>query len=184
MVTTVFALPEPQRETSVIQLQSTIPERVRYDVPNIFSLVRDFLQGFWLYSTTTPILSSSKVGSESIVIAIEVLIDWLARQVHVRSPDAIREYLSKFPDIMDVIPQAIGAARKYFPGAQIVIDVYQDPEIDDQYLILYIRLRHYDDSFMERLENAEAEFLNQLVGKSGWIQLTTDYREPEGKDAL
>jgi len=118
------------------------------------------------------------------MIAIEVLIDWLARQVHVRSPDAIREYLSKFPDIMDVIPQAIGAARKYFPGAQIVIDVYQDPEIDDQYLILYIRLRHYDDSFMERLENAEAEFLNQLVGKSGWIQLTTDYREPEGKDAL
>jgi hypothetical protein len=64
------------------------------------------------------------------------------------------------------------------------MDVYQDPEIDDNYLVLYIRLKHYDDSVIERLEEAEAEFLNQLVSKRGWIQLTTDFREPEEEDAL
>ena len=110
--------------------------------------------------------------------AMEALLDWLAQQVHVPSPHAIREYLSKFPDIMDVIPQAIDAAKRHFPEAQIVADVYQDPEIDDQYLVLYVRLEHYVDSFMERLENAEAEFLNQLAGKSGWIQLIADYHKP------
>jgi hypothetical protein len=47
-----------------------------------------------------------------------------------------------------------------------------------------IRPKHYDDSVIERLEEAEAEFLNQLVSKRGWIQLTTDFREPEEEDAL
>ena len=109
---------------------------------------------------------------------METLLDWLAQQVHVRSPHAIRDYLSKYPDIIDVVPQAIGAAKRHFPEAQIVADVYQDPQINDQYLVLYVRLKNYDDSFIERLENAEADFLNQLAGKSGWIQLTTDYRKP------
>jgi hypothetical protein len=49
---------------------------------------------------------------------------------------------------------------------------------------VYIRLKHYDDSVIERLEEAEAEFLNQLVSKRGWIQLTTDFREPEEEDTL
>jgi len=49
---------------------------------------------------------------------------------------------------------------------------------------LYIRLKHYDDSVIERLEKAETKFLNHLVNKRGWIQLTTDFRESEGDHAL
>jgi hypothetical protein len=92
--------------------------------------------------------------------------------------DRIREYLLQFTELLDVIPKAVDAAKKHFPEAKLVMDVYQDPEIADCYLVLYIRLKHYDDSVIERLEKAEAEFLNQLVNKRGWIQLTTDFQEP------
>jgi len=108
----------------------------------------------------------------------------LARKVRIENPNLIREYLSQFTGLLDVIPKAVNAAKKHFPEAQLVIDVYQDPEIADCYLVLYIRLKHYDDSVIERLEKAEAKFLNLLVNKRGWIQLTTDFRESEGDHAL
>jgi hypothetical protein len=123
-------------------------------------------------------------GAQSVLSDIEKLMGWLARKVWVENPNSLREYLLQFTELLDVIPKAVDAAKKHFPEAQLVMDVYQDPEIADCYLVLYIRLKHYDDSVIERLEKAEAEFLNQLVNKRGWIQLTTDFREPEGEGAL
>jgi hypothetical protein len=105
-------------------------------------------------------------------------IERLAPGVRLADPDGIREYLSQYPELVEVVPLAVDAARRHFPEAQLVLDVYKDPEIDDRYLVLYFRLRSYTD-FVDRLEEAQAEFLPHLRGKRGWIQLTTDFREPE-----
>jgi len=181
MLTTVF-LPEPHLKTSVTGSQWTRAED-KPEFPDILILSRDLVQNFWpsLVDVAFPALQR---GSKSVVIDIEELGEWLARKVRIENPNIIREYLSQFTGLLDVIPEAVNAAKKHFPEAQLVIDVYQDPEIADCYLVLYIRLKHYDDSVMERLEKAEAEFLSHLVSKRGWIQLTTDFREPEGDDAL
>jgi hypothetical protein len=181
MLTTVF-LPGPHLKTSVTGSQWTRAEN-KPEPPDILILPRDLVQSFWpsLVGVAFPALQR---GSESVVIGIEELMMYLARKVRIENPNLIREYLSQFIGLLDVIPKAVNAAKKHFPEAQLVIDVYQDPEIADCYLVLYIRLKHYDDSVMERLEKAEAEFLSHLVSKRGWIQLTTDFREPEGDDAL
>ncbi len=174
--------PKLHSETSVAGLRWT-GAKDKPESPNISTPLRDLLRSFWLSlgGVASPALQR---GSGSIVIDVEGLIEWLARKVRLENPYSIREYLLRFTELLDVIPKAVDAAKKHFPEAQLVMDVYQDPEIDDNYLVLYIRLKHYDDSFIERLEEAEAEFLNQLVSKRGWIQLTTDFREPEGEDAL
>ena len=181
MLTTVF-LPGPHLKTSVTGSQWTRAED-KPEPPDILILPRDLVQSFWpsLVGVAFPALQR---GSESVVIGIEELMMYLARKVRIENPNLIREYLSQFIGLLDVIPKAVNAAKKHFPEAQLVIDVYQDPEIADCYLVLYIRLKHYDDSVIERLEKAEAEFLSHLVSKRGWIQLTTDFREPEGDDAL
>ena len=181
MLTTVF-LPGPHLKTSVTGPQWTRAED-KPEFPDISTLPRDLLQSFWpsLVGLAFP---APQRGSESVVIRIEELMMYLARKVRIENPNLIREYLSQFTGLLDVIPKAVNAAKKHFPEAQLVIDVYRDPEIADCYLVLYIRLKHYDDSVMERLEKAEAEFLSYLVSKRGWIQLTTDFREPEGDDAL
>jgi hypothetical protein len=174
--------PKLHSETSVAGLRWT-GAKDKPESPNISTPLRDLLRSFWLSlgGVASPALQR---GSGSIVIDVEGLIEWLARKVRLENPHSIREYLLRFTELLDVIPKAVDAAKKHFPEAQLVMDVYRDPEIDDNYLVLYIRLKHYDDSFIERLEEAEAEFLNQLVSKRGWIQLTTDFREPEGEDAL
>lgn len=109
---------------------------------------------------------------------IDAFLARIANSARIARESRIREYLSLFPDIADVASYAVEAARRRFPHAQLVLDVYQDPEIDDEYLVLYVRMPHYDDSVMERIAAAEAEYLDMLADKSGWIQLTTDFRTP------
>ncbi len=118
---------------------------------------------------------TQQVQLEPITFRVEGLMAWLARQVQLEDPDSIREYLLQFTDLLDLIPRAVWVVRKHFPEAHVVMTVYQDPEIEDRYLVLYIRLRQYDDSFLDRLEKAERDFLPLLTNKRGWIQLSTDF---------
>jgi hypothetical protein len=103
------------------------------------------------------------------------IIDELSSKAKINEPQHIRRYLSRFTDLIDLLPIAVSIAQKHFPESSIVLDVYVDPEIDDSYIVLYIRLSRYDDTFIERLAAAESEILPLLVNKKGWIQLTTDF---------
>jgi hypothetical protein len=124
---------------------------------------------------------TQQVQLEPTRFSIDDLMVWLAQQVQLEDPESIREYLLQFNDLLDLIPHAVRVVRKHFPEARMVMTVYQDPEIEDRYLVLYIRLRQYDDSFLDRLEKAERDFLPLLTNKRGWIQLSTDF-ERIGED--
>ena len=106
---------------------------------------------------------------------IDKIINELDNQVEISDPQHIRHYLSRFIDLIDLLPIAVSIVRKHFPEAKIVLDLYVDPEIKDSYPVLYIRLSEYDESFIERLNAAESELLPLLVNKKGWIQLSTDF---------
>jgi hypothetical protein len=126
---------------------------------------------------------------------VDELMERLAQEpkVRVKNPKLVRRYLYKFNDMIDVVPKAVNAAKRHFPKAQLVLDLYEDPEIEDRYLVLYVRLWSYDESVMERvreartelksfidrLEETEKEFLHHLVERRGWLQLTTDFQKPE-----
>ena len=105
----------------------------------------------------------------------------LASGVRLADPDAIQGYLMRYPEMAEVIPMAVDAAKRHFPEAQLVLDVYRAHEMDDGYLALCFRLKSYTD-FVDRYERAQAEFIPHLRGKRGWIHLTTDFREPEEDD--
>lgn len=177
-------------KTSVEELQ--LAESVEGQ-SGLIDLLSCFIQGFkHQWAETSSFLgkpwketqSAFSIGT-SILAEIEGLFSWLiAKQVRLSKPDQIREYLLQFPDLMDIIPLALRAAQSRFPEAQPALSVYHDPEVEDHYLALYVRLKQYDESVMERIEAAEAEFIDRLADKEGWLQLTTDFREPEAEDAL
>ena len=121
--------------------------------------------------------SGAPVVSENAA-KVDALLARIATGVQLSSESRIREYLLRFADTAEVVSHAVEAAQRRFPEALLVLDVYRDPEIDDEYLALYVRLSHYDDSVMERITAAESEYLEMLADKSGWIQLTTDFRTP------
>ena len=108
-------------------------------------------------------------------MSVDDLIILLESNVEINNRTHIKNYLSLFSDLIDLIPIAVSVAKKHFPEGHIVVDVYKDPEIEDSYIIFYIKLSQYDDSFIDRLATAESELLPLLVNKKGWIQLSTDF---------
>jgi hypothetical protein len=118
-------------------------------------------------------------NSSILEVDIENVLRELFKDIRINNINSIRDYLIEFPDIIDIIPKAVNSAKKYFPNAQIVLDFYIDPEIDDKHPIIYVRAKDYDDKFMELLDKAEEDFMEDLIGKKGWILLTTDFGKPD-----
>lgn len=127
----------------------------------------------------TLISSRTEIKLISIVDQIESLLQNLSKDIRINNINSIRDYLIEFPDIIDVIPKAVNSAKKYFPNAQIVLDLYIDPEIDDKHPIIYVRAKDYDNKFMELLDKARKDFMEDLINKRGWILLTTDFGKPD-----
>jgi len=90
--------------------------------------------------------------------------------------EEVRAYFFEFPDVLGVLLDAVRAARAHLPEAELHLDVYHDPEIDDRFLVLCARLQRYEGDVMRRIEAAESEFLPLLTDKRGWVQLTTDFK--------
>jgi len=117
--------------------------------------------------------------NDSMKTKIFELLQNLSKDIKINNINDICDYLVEFPDIIDIIPKAVNSAKKYFPNAQIVLDFYIDPEIDDNHPIIYVRTENYDEKFMELLDKARKDFMEELVDKKGWILLTTDFRKPD-----
>ncbi len=127
-----------------------------------------------------PIEHQKVEQTPSLVAEIELLLSQLQELgIGLGAQEEIREYLLKFPDLIKVIPLAVNAALVHLPEAQLFLEVYKDPEIEDQYLMLYVRMQNYDESFIERIEAAESEYIDLLTGREGWLQMGTDFRQQE-----
>jgi len=143
---------------------------------------------------------SIKKDNSSIVSAVENFIEEWSNHVHFINYQEIKEYLKKhvelidklpiaieiakkhFPDshveLIDKLPIAIEIAKKHFPDSQIALEYYQDPEIDDKYIAIYVRLKDYDETFIDRLLTASNEIIETLgVDYAEHISLDTDYEQ-------
>jgi len=96
-------------------------------------------------------------------------------------PDSedVRNYLLHFTDIIDlIIPICELVKEKFKYPAQVLLEVYHDPEIVDEYISIEIRQRKYDESVMKRIKEIRPDYNDKLIDKEGWIFVTTDFRQP------
>lgn len=103
-----------------------------------------------------------------------------ANRINVPEPSLIRAYLNEHLDLLDVLTRTCRTVSETFRGddAQLLLTVYSDPEIENKYLILYIRKSEYPDDFVSILNTIYAEYASSLLDKSGWFQVTTDFARP------
>ncbi len=89
----------------------------------------------------------------------------------------VRSYLNRHSDMYEVTEKICKAARREFgPEASLILQVYRDPEIEDEYLALFVRLRDYAPDTLSRIRSVVDAFDNELCQASGSILLTTDFR--------
>ncbi len=100
--------------------------------------------------------------------------------VKIPSLTRVRNYLLNYSDMTDILHPVCQSIREYFGcKAEISLEVYEDPEIDDEYLTLYIRAQEYSDSIMNKIRDLRKEFEEQLSYRDGWVLITADFKKPQ-----
>lgn len=139
------------------------------------------LQELWPKTGSEPFgVVSRRTFTRSLIADISEVLERLkVDAVYLRDVQELQEYLERFPGIVDVLVKAVREVKAHLPEAKLFLGMYRDPEMEDRYPLLCARVKEYDETFMERLEKAEAEFIGRLAGMEGWLQLTTDFQDPE-----
>ena len=97
--------------------------------------------------------------------------------INIQRPNEINDYLSRFPDMIDITRSICERVLEYFnKDTQFTLELYSDPEIEDEYLTLYIRQAQYDEEIMFQIEKINMEYDKDLSEKSGWILITSDFK--------
>lgn len=111
---------------------------------------------------------------------IEAVLSWLRSiDIVIPKPAAVRSYLLRYPDMTHLLSSVCKLARERFEmHTQLSLEVYQDSEIEDEYLTLYVRQENYDEQILDIIESISAAYEEAVAGKSGWLLVTTDFRPP------
>jgi hypothetical protein len=105
--------------------------------------------------------------------------------IEIPNHNDVLRYLEQHVDLAAVVPSVCGQARQEFgDAAQLIIDIYRDPEIDDRYLRLCVRLPSYSDDTMAQVDHVSEPFDEDLCRASGYLLVTTDFRPPQAKHAI
>ncbi len=102
-----------------------------------------------------------------------------SKDIAIPYPSDLRNYLLSHMDMLKLLLRASDLAFSRFGArAHLSLEVYQDPEIDDEYLTMYIRLQKYDSTVMKQIKEIRKEYADLLKDSSGWFLLTTDFKAP------
>lgn len=114
-------------------------------------------------------------------LSIETMLEYLASiQVIVPNPEEVQNYLSRYPDIIELVMLACEETRnRFLLPTQLSLELYRDPEIDDQYLTLYVRQKKYEKDIMDKIEEIRLSYSDDLADKTSYLLLTTDFQFPK-----
>jgi hypothetical protein len=96
-------------------------------------------------------------------------------------PGEVQKYLAEHTDLASALEEVCTAVRATFGvEAELALELYKDPEVQDRYLTLFVRQQQYPSDFMDRIEAVAEPFRAHLDSLSGHLLITTDFRRPRG----
>jgi hypothetical protein len=121
---------------------------------------------------------NSKTYSDSDLIE-DIIQHFYDTNTRMEKLSRIREYFYRFPDIAELSMDVANLVHDSFNSdAQLFLETRGEQNSEDEYLALFIRMRDYDDSVMERIKSIREEYALNLAELNGWFLLTTDYQPP------
>jgi hypothetical protein len=122
----------------------------------------------------------ARTGSAELEKQLEALRHTLqSATVRLEHPEEIYAYLRQHPDLTPVVAHAAKQARDAFPDATLLLQLYHDPENEeDTLLVLLIRSENYPPDFWQRLTQLRSQEIEPLCGHCDQFHLTTDFGQP------
>ena len=90
-------------------------------------------------------------------------------------------YLSKHQDMCELVELVCTKALEEIEADELALECYQDPEIDDSYLTLYVRCASYEGFDHNVISNFRSQFYPIEHGFTGKLLVTTDFNYPHYK---
>ena len=90
-----------------------------------------------------------------------------------------KENKDKTNGLIDITHKIIILKEKYFGDntqSQLFLQINDDPEIKDEFLKFYIRLKQYPKDMMEQIYRLRSDIKNDLIEKKIWVYITTDFK--------
>jgi hypothetical protein len=84
----------------------------------------------------------------------------------------IERHLAELPHLAEALVVAVDELRRRLDGEPIVVSLYYDREIRDEYVL--VRVVSFGDASVDvekKLYGVEDILIEMLKGKDGWIQL-------------
>ncbi len=123
---------------------------------------------------------STSYGNPPIVEIGQTIAVLEQNRIALPRPSLVGEYLARHPRMAQPLLVACTMVQTELGGqSRLSLDLYQDDEIDDEYLTLYVRQEHYTSSLMNEIEAVSEKCRPALAGVSGRLLITTDFRKPE-----
>ncbi len=94
-------------------------------------------------------------------------------------PSEVVNYLLQHRSFYDVVLLACVLTEEQFgQNSQISLELYSDPEIDDQYLTIYVRQNTYEPDIIRKIDAICEEYTKVLDIDQGYLLVTTDFQPP------
>jgi hypothetical protein len=123
--------------------------------------------------------SSQEAVVNSTTEIDKAIAQLISEGIIVPQPSEVSDYLHLNSDLLEVLPHITKAISEQFKTpTQLSLEIYSDPEVEDTYLTLYVRQQVYDANILDSIKAVREKFSRHLVGKSGWVHLTTDFDYP------
>jgi len=108
-------------------------------------------------------------------------------QMGVSSGDwnAVRRYMKSHASVIPLLPDVCQRVRGEFGSeTELALDEYRDPEIDDRYLILSLRLPNYELDTMDRIERVNQTIENRIKPNTAYLLVTTDFQQARSNNCV
>jgi hypothetical protein len=105
-------------------------------------------------------------------------LEWSGIGTAVTIPDvpSVSTYLVKHYDTVPLLEHFASKVRTCFGDAEVTLELYTDPEIDDEYLTIYVRKAEMEQADLEMIDRLSDEFSSEIAPLSGWVALMPDFR--------
>ena len=108
-------------------------------------------------------------------MAAAVISDLAALGISSANEEEIRRFLFEHPEMSALTKNICKDARDSFgPGIEIILSLYQDPEIDDRHLLLNVRYEGELAHFLSVTDHLYGKHIKALRRASGWILINRD----------
>lgn len=117
-------------------------------------------------------------GDTDITSHIEIILSQLSlKQISIPKPGSVRGYLLQYPEMADILTPACQELKEQFgENGRLSLELYIDPEIEDDYLALYVRQKNYDSHILDIIEAVSKKLEKELSERSGYLLITSDFK--------